>query len=119
VEPTRANSAAIREQNAIPTMMRTPARITTVLPTASAPGRGAVCTPAPPDTGAAGSTPTASRPFEAVELPDELVVAVLWHPEVLWHTCAHAMDLLRGFAAECVRTREADPIGVNRTRTAR
>jgi putative glutamine amidotransferase len=56
---------------------------------------------------------------EAVELPDELVVGVQWHPEVLWHTCAHAMDLLRGFAAECVRAREADPIGVNRTRTAR
>ncbi|HEY6573545.1 MAG TPA: gamma-glutamyl-gamma-aminobutyrate hydrolase family protein [Mycobacterium sp.] len=57
--------------------------------------------------------------IEAVELPDEPVVGVQWHPEVLWHTCAHAMDLLRGFAAECIRTREAAPIGVNRTRTAR
>jgi putative glutamine amidotransferase len=56
---------------------------------------------------------------EAVELPNDPVVGVQWHPEVLWHKCAHAMDLLRGFAAECVRTREADPIGVNRTRTAR
>ena len=56
---------------------------------------------------------------EAVELPDEPVVGVQWHPEVLWHTCAHAMDLLRGFAAECIRTREVDPIGANRTRTDR
>ena len=36
--------------------------IASVLPAASAPGRRAVCTPAPPDTGAAGSTPTPSRP---------------------------------------------------------
>ena len=38
---------------------------------------------------------------EAVELPDEPVVGVQWHPEVYWHDCAHAMDLMRGFSAEC------------------
>jgi GMP synthase-like glutamine amidotransferase len=56
---------------------------------------------------------------EAVELPDEPVVGVQWHPEVLWHDCAHAMDLLRGFTAECARTRWADPIAANGTRTDR
>ena len=44
--------------------------------------------------------------IEAVELRGEPVVGVQWHPEVLWHTCAHAMDLMRGFAAECARIRE-------------
>jgi putative glutamine amidotransferase len=43
--------------------------------------------------------------IEAVELPDEPVAGVQWHPEVLWHSCVHAMDLMRGFAAECVRAR--------------
>jgi putative glutamine amidotransferase len=56
---------------------------------------------------------------EAVELTDEPVVGVQWHPEVLWHNCAHAMDLLRGFAVECVRTRMGDPIGANRAQTDR
>jgi putative glutamine amidotransferase len=45
--------------------------------------------------------------IEAVELPDEAVVGVQWHPEVLWRNCAHALDLLRGFGAECVRARTA------------
>jgi hypothetical protein len=57
--------------------------------------------------------------IEAVELPDEPVVGVQWRPEVLWHTCAHAMGLLRGSAAEGIRTREVDPIGANTTRTDR
>jgi dimethylaniline monooxygenase (N-oxide forming) len=46
---------------------------------------------------------------EAVELPDEPVVGVQWHPEVLWHNCAHAIELLRGFAAACVSNPRVRP----------
>jgi putative glutamine amidotransferase len=55
--------------------------------------------------------------IEAVELADEPVVGVQWHPEVLWRNCAHATDLLCGFAAECVRTREANMVGRARAAT--
>jgi Peptidase C26 len=56
---------------------------------------------------------------EAVELPDEPVVGVQWHPEVLWYMSAHAMNLLRGFAAECVQSRGTTLIGANRAQTDR
>lgn len=40
--------------------------------------------------------------IEGIELPDEPVVGVQWHPEVYWHKSTHALALMRGFAAECV-----------------
>ncbi|AII03277.1 gamma-glutamyl-gamma-aminobutyrate hydrolase family protein [Rhodococcus opacus] len=41
---------------------------------------------------------------EAFEIDDEDIVAVQWHPEVLWRTEAHAMQLLRGFANRCAQS---------------
>jgi putative glutamine amidotransferase len=34
---------------------------------------------------------------EAFEVASERIVAVQWHPEVLWRTEPHALELLRGF----------------------
>lgn len=39
--------------------------------------------------------------IEGIELPEEPVVGVQWHPEVYWQDCAHALALMRGFSAEC------------------
>jgi putative glutamine amidotransferase len=41
---------------------------------------------------------------EAFEIDDEDIVAVQWHPEVLWRTEAHAMQLLRGFTHRCAQS---------------
>lgn len=38
---------------------------------------------------------------EAFEIPDEKIVAVQWHPEVLWRAEYHALNLLKSFAAMC------------------
>lgn len=39
---------------------------------------------------------------EGFELPDERVVGVQWHPEVLWPTGDHARALLSSFVNECL-----------------
>ena len=49
---------------------------------------------------------------EGIELPGEPVVGVQWHPEVLWHSCTHALALMRGFAAECSARAESVARGV-------
>ena len=41
---------------------------------------------------------------EGIELGDERLVGVQWHPEVLWPTEEHARRLLASFAGECLRT---------------
>jgi putative glutamine amidotransferase len=38
---------------------------------------------------------------EGVETPDGKIVGVQWHPEMLWPNDEGALDLLRGFVAEC------------------
>jgi len=38
---------------------------------------------------------------EGIEVPNEAVVGVQWHPELLWRTDNHAMNLLRGFVDAC------------------
>lgn len=57
-----------------------------------------ICTLAP------SLTPTAIADdglIEAFELPGEPLVAVQWHPEVLWRNQSHADALMRGFVASC------------------
>jgi putative glutamine amidotransferase len=39
--------------------------------------------------------------IEAIELPDEPVVAVQWHPELLWPDEEHAFNVLGGFVSAC------------------
>ncbi|MGB3485177.1 MAG: gamma-glutamyl-gamma-aminobutyrate hydrolase family protein [Mycobacterium sp.] len=51
---------------------------------------------------------------EGIEVPGEVVVGVQWHPELLWRTDGHAMNLLRGFVNEC-RVR-ATPLSAGSTR---
>lgn len=41
--------------------------------------------------------------IEAFEIEQEHIVAVQWHPEVLWRSESHASELLRAFAAQCSR----------------
>ncbi|MFN7149698.1 MAG: gamma-glutamyl-gamma-aminobutyrate hydrolase family protein [Microthrixaceae bacterium] len=48
---------------------------------------------------------------EAVETPDGRVVGVQWHPEMLWTADEAALDLLRGFVAECRSWRDEDEHG--------
>ncbi|XBB66522.1 gamma-glutamyl-gamma-aminobutyrate hydrolase family protein [Nocardioides sp. WV_118_6] len=53
---------------------------------------------------AAGLVPSAHAPdglIEAYEDPAARLVAIQWHPEVLWPVAEHALGLLRGFVAEC------------------
>ncbi|QLQ09572.1 MAG: gamma-glutamyl-gamma-aminobutyrate hydrolase family protein [Nocardioidaceae bacterium] len=56
---------------------------------------------------AADLTATAWSPdglIEGIEHPDEPIVAVQWHPEVLWATEGHALRLLTSFIDECAAT---------------
>lgn len=51
-----------------------------------------------------GLVPSAYAPdglVEAFEHPPTRLTAIQWHPEVLWPSQAHALDLLRGFVATC------------------
>ena len=44
---------------------------------------------------------------EGYEDPTRRLIAVQWHPEVLWESEEHAAALLRNFGVWCARTREA------------
>lgn len=46
---------------------------------------------------------------EAYESLKNRLVAVQWHPEVLWPAADHARALLRGFTESCVGPRESSP----------
>jgi putative glutamine amidotransferase len=52
---------------------------------------------------------------ESVELKDYPLVAVQWHPEILWPQETHALDLLRGFVAACQEARSSGRIGTDGT----
>lgn len=51
---------------------------------------------------------------EAAELTDHPLVAVQWHPEILWPNDEHALRLLRGFVDAC-RTAPAHPVRASAT----
>lgn len=59
-----------------------------------------------------GLTVSATAPdglVEGFELPDERIVGVQWHPEVLWPTHDHAKALMENFVAECASTARSWP----------
>jgi putative glutamine amidotransferase len=52
----------------------------------------------------AGLAVTAFAPdglVEGIEVPGEPLVAVQWHPELLWPVEEHALNILSGFVGEC------------------